>query len=180
MKRRSVLQSIVGVPAAAAAMPAQTPVPSVGDQFPRLATVGVETVADSPRRFFTTEQFAALRRLADAIAPAAGGRPSANEAGVPEFLDFLIRESPAPVQKLYRDGLDRLHSESGRPIDETLAPLRTPWTYAGPSDPFARFLEQAKSDILQAAANSREWAESASRGRRGAGGMSNYYWRVLD
>ncbi len=177
MKRRSILKSALGVPAAAAMMPAQT-TPS-GEQVPKLALTSVESVAESVVRFFTPAQFAALKRLGDAIIPAGTARPSASAAGAAEFLDFLIRESPPATQRLYRDGLDRL-AAAGSNFDALLEPLNAKWTYNGPSDPFAQFLAQVKSDLLQATINSREFAEMAGRGRRGAGGMTNYYWRAVE
>ncbi|MBM3736036.1 MAG: gluconate 2-dehydrogenase subunit 3 family protein [Acidobacteria bacterium] len=185
MKRRTIIRSIAGLPAAAAALPAQTTsAPSPTEQFPKLALEGPDTVGDGAVRFFTKDQFAALRKLCDLILPATGGRPSANDTGAAEFLDFLVRESPAPVQTLYREGLDRLGAgfaaAGPAQAEAAIAPLKAAWTYAGPSDPFARFLQQAKSDILQAAMSSREYAEAASRGRRGAGGLTNYFWRAVD
>jgi hypothetical protein len=177
MKRRSILKSALAVPAAAA-LPAQAQAQQA-DQSPAVATTGPESVADGVPRFFTPPQLAALRRLGDAIAPAGAGRVSASQAGVAEFLDFLVRESPAPLQKLYRDGLDKL-AAAGDNIQPLLAPLKSKWTYKGPADPFARFLEQAKSDILQATSNSREQAEAGGRGRRGSGGMTNYFWRAVE
>ena len=83
--------------------------------------------------------------------PATGGRPGASQARAGEFLDFLISQLPAERQKLYRQGLDRLQSESQRrhgkwfealserEAEPLLAPLKEPWTYAAPADPFAVF-----------------------------------------
>lgn len=191
MKRRSILKSIAAAPAAAAAVPAQA-APPASDQFPKVSLTGAESVADSVRRFFTPEQFAALIRLGDLLVPAFNGRPSASQADAPGFLDFLIRESPAETQRLYRAGLDQLNAAAqkdfGAPFaritapqaEKLLDPLRAGWTYEGPSATFGKFLQQAKSDFLQATMNSREWAESASRGRRGSGGVTNYFWRAAE
>jgi len=128
-------------------------------------------------RFFSKAQFDALVKLADAILPAAGNRPSASQAGAPEFLDFLVSQSPANVQELYREGLE--HLASAGVGSSTLAPLEQPWSYAGPGDRFAQFLDRAKADIFQATVNSREWAESLGRGRRGSA-PTGYFWRSLD
>jgi len=179
-----MLQTIAGLPAipgaqlavpAAAAQPG--PAPAATEQMPKLAIEPAEACGRGVPGFFSAAQLAALERLADAVAPAFKGRPSARECGVPGFLDFLVRESPAEIQKLYRDGLDRLAREGVNA--ETLSPLKQAWTYDGPQDPFARFLAQAKQDILQAMFNSREYSAAMSRGRRGAAGL-NYYWRALD
>ncbi len=191
MRRRSILKTFAAVPAAAAAMPAQS-APASPEQFPKIALSGADGVADSVRRFFTPDQFAALARLGDLLVPAFNGRPSASQCETAAFLDFLVRESPAEVQKLYRAGLDHLNDNArknhGAPFARItpeqaasmLDPLKASWTYSGPSDAFAKFLLQAKSDVLQATMSSREWAETASRGRRGSGGMTNYFWRAVE
>ncbi len=129
--------------------------------------------------FFTTAQLAALRRLSDIILPAIGGAPGARDAGAPEFLDFLVGQSPTPVKNLYRSGLDTLNTSKFKhpfadltpeQTEELLAPLREPWTYEEPADPMARFLRHAKADILTATVNSREWAVYSGRSGNGS------YW----
>jgi hypothetical protein len=137
----------------------------------------VESGAAGLTGFFSKPQLEALSKLSDAIVPAIGDRPSASQAGVPEFLDFLVSQSPEDVQELYRGGLDRL--AAGGVNERSLAPLKEAWSYAGPSDPYAQFLQRAKADIFQATVNSREWAESLGRGRRGST-PSGYYWRTLE
>ena len=60
-----------------------------------------------------------------------------------------------------------------------LAPLKEPWTYAAPADPFVRFLRAAKEDLIAATLNSREFAEAqTARGGR-ASGMGTY-WLPVD
>ncbi len=162
------------MPAAAAA--AQS-APSPSDEFPKLTVASVESAASGVLRFFSQPQFEALTKLADRIVPASASRPAASQAGVPEFLDFLVSQSPAPAQELYREGLDRLARDGVN--DATLAPLQDAWTYQGPHDRYAQFLQRAKGDIVQAAVSSREWAESLGRGRRGST-PTGYYWRSLD
>ena len=173
MRRRRLLQSIVAMPAAAVA--AQSAAGQ--EEIPKITVASTEAVASGVLRFFTKAQFEALTKLADIIVPASSSRPSASQAGVPEFLDFLAGQSQEPVQSLYRQGLDRLSRQGV--TDAALAPLKAAWTYAGPPDPFAQFLQRAKADILQATINSREWAESLGRGRRGSA-PTGYYWRSLD
>ena len=82
--------------------------------------------------------------------------PGALEAEAPEFLDFLIGQSPAERQQIYRTGLDILNAQAMKQfkknfaeVDETqantlLAPLRAAWTYNPPTEPLARFLREAK------------------------------------
>jgi hypothetical protein len=169
--------AVPALPAGAAAQTAAPPASSATERTVALEFKAPDAVGSGGRRFLTEAQFAALEKLCDAIVPAGGNRPSAREAAAPEFLDFLVRESPADIKELYREGLDRLAREG---ISEaTLAPLRQAWTYAGPADPFARFLQMAKENIFRATINSREFSEATSRGRRGAAGL-NYYWRSLE
>jgi hypothetical protein len=195
MKRRAVLQSLLTVPAAAAlpvearAQTARASAPA-DRETPATTTTGADAAADSIVRTFNPAQFAALRRLGEILMPAAQGTPGALEAGAAEFLDFLIGASPADRVSLYRDGLDRLNAEGQRryqkPFAEItpqqaepiLAPLRAPWSYRGPADPFARFLLEAKNDVMTATANSREYIAVVAQRRRGAGGVGQYWYPI--
>lgn len=188
MKRRTALKSLLGAPAAAAVpAAAQTSAPA-SEQMPKLALVTPDAVANGTTRFCSPEQRGALTRLGEILVPPFQGRPGATEAEAPEFLDFLLSQSPAERQALYRNGLDQLNREArrtfGKPFSEIsaeqaqglLTPLTERWTYASPKDPFARFLRQAKDDILQATMNSRQWAQSSRR--RGAAGMGTYWYTI--
>jgi hypothetical protein len=135
--------------------------------------------ADPVPHFYTPQQFAALRKLCDVLMPAALA------AGVPEFLDFLIGASPSEKQQIYRAGLNALNAKKpfadldATEVEKLLAPLRAPWTYEEPSDPLARFLRLAKTEVRTATINSREFNTAASAGgRRGAG--TGLYWYPLD
>ena len=64
--------------------------------------------------FFTAQQFAALRKLSDLLHPPANSVPGALEAKAPEFLDFLLGQSSADRQQLYRIGLDGLNAQCGQ------------------------------------------------------------------
>lgn len=121
---------------------------------------------------------------------AANATPGALEAKAPEFLDFLLSESPVDRQQLYRSGLDGLNAQArkrfSKPFADVdagqaemlLAPLRDPWTYDAPSDPVAAMLRAAKDDVRRATLNSREWNLAAAAGRaRGGGGL---YWLPID
>ena len=101
--------------------------------------------------------------------PRVGETPGALDTRVPEFLDFLISRSGADQQKLYRDGLNHA-------LD--LAPLSEPWTYEEPRDPYAKFLQQAKHDILTAAVNSREWIAAVAKRNPAVTGTGTYWLPV--
>jgi hypothetical protein len=184
MKRRTFLIA----PVAAA-----VPLPVAAQQTtetPNLSTTGADGAAESVVKTFSKAQFSALRKLEEILMPAAQDTPGALEAGAAEFLDFLIGVSPADRVALYKDGLDRLNAESlnryKKPFSELtaeqaepiLAPLHAPWSYRGPSDAFAKFLLAAKSDLLTATANSREYITVVSQKRRSAGGVGQYWYAV--
>jgi Gluconate 2-dehydrogenase subunit 3 len=186
MKRRHAIQSL-----AAVAIPLPVFAQRAVEETPKLETTVADAGAAPVARFFSTAEFAVLRRLSELLMPAAKGNPGALEAGVPEFLDFLIAQSPPERQNLYREGLDRLEADSRRryfkpfaelsadQADAVLAPLHAAWTYAGPTDVLGRFLAEAKSDVMTATTNSREWiAAQAGRSRRAAG--VDYYWLPTD
>lgn len=187
MKRRSALGSLIGVGVAAQTPPSSN-APRIEDNV-KLDTSTHEAVADAKPKFFSDQQFKTLTRLCAVILPSVNGRPSANDAGVPEFLDFLLAESPTGRQVLYSQGLDQLDinarqqhnkafaSTSASEAAEHLKALTAKWTWSAPKDSLARFLREAKNDILRASMNSRAWAEAAG-GRRAAG--VNTYWEVID
>ena len=76
-------------------------------------------------KFFSAAQFAALRSSAkrSIFAPPMKEAPGAIEAGAPEFLDFLLSESPADRQQLYKNGLDLLNSQSKKRYNKAFADL---------------------------------------------------------
>lgn len=189
MKRRRFIQTIAAAPALAvpvANATAQQPARQAQD-FPRLEMSVSDAAAAYTPRFFSALQFAALRKLSTILMPALNGNPGAIEAGAPEFLDFLISQSPAERQQIYRSGLDILNTQATKQFKKSfadleeaqaatlLAPLRQPWTYDPPTEPLARFLRDAKQDVRTATMNSREW--NTAGGRRSGIGQ---YWFPID
>ncbi|MDQ6663628.1 MAG: gluconate 2-dehydrogenase subunit 3 family protein [Acidobacteriota bacterium] len=216
MKRRHFVKALSTLPAAAALVaqrPNATPPPGVPAnpapgvpqnsthpvepparavaELPKIDISVSDAAADAMPRFFTAEQFAALHKLCGILMPAVNKAPGALDAGAPEFLDFLIGDSPAERQHLYRAGLDALNAQARahfqKPFAEVddaqaaavLKPLRQAWTYEPPSDPLARFLLAAKADVRTATVNSRDYGKvAAATSRRGfSGGL---YWYPLD
>ncbi len=207
MKRRNVLKSLAGLPALAA-LPAAAQAPAADasvhrtsargpGETPKLDTTAADAVSTPAAQFFTPAQFATLRRLAVFIVPAANGKPGADEAAVPEFIDFLISRCDNERQTLYRNGLDALDARSRERLHKAFAeldateatPLLAPlqdrtWAFAGPYDrrrvaldDYGQFLFYVKDDLLRATYNSREWA-AANRTRRGAGGIGTYWYAL--
>ncbi len=158
----------------------------------RIETAVVDEVADMSPKFFNATQFATLRKLSVTIMPPMNGAPGALEAGAPEFLDFLISESPRDRQQLYTKGLDLLNAESKKKFSKNfadtdapetatlLAPLKQPWTYEPLTDPLAAFLREAKKDVRTATLNSKEYSLAAGRSGGRRGGNVGLYWYPID
>jgi hypothetical protein len=195
MKRRRFFKTVIAapaVPALVAQQPVFDPRPPV-TEAPKLETALADDAAEMTPRFFTAQQFAVLRRLSEILMPAMNGAPGALDARAPEFLDFLIGQSPQDRQQVYRAGLDALNTQAKRRFDKLfadldatqaaslLSPLREPWTYEPPTDPLARFLRAAKQDVRTATMNSREYTANAAAagGRRGMGGVG-LYWSPVE
>src|SRR5215207_9785355 len=87
----------------------------------KLNTAVADEVADMQPKFFNAAQFAAMRRLSEIIMPAIGAAPSALDAKAPEFLDFLLSESGAERQQLYRVGLDQLNGQAKKRFNKSFA-----------------------------------------------------------
>ena len=199
MKRRNFIQTLAVTPAAALprtadvlAQQSATPPARPTEEASKLEITALDGAAETVPRYFTAQQFAALRKLSEIIMPPLNGMPGALEAGSPEFLDFYVSKSPAERQQLFKSGLDTLNIQAlgqfkkafaeldATQADTLLTPLREAWTYVPPIDPFARFLREAKQDIRNATLNSREYtAASSAGGRRGGSGLGQY-WYPLD
>jgi hypothetical protein len=193
MKRRRFIQALAATPAAPAllAQQAQQIQQSPPPAEASLRYTVPDAAAEPVLHFFTAQQFAALRKLSDLLNPPMSGAPGALEAKAPEFLDFLLSQSSADRQQLYRIGLDGLNAQSRKRFtksfadvnasqgDMLLAPLREPWTYDVPADPVAAMLRAAKDDIRRATTNSREWNMAAAEGRARSGG-AGLYWLPID
>ena len=196
MKRRNFIQTLAAAPAIAVPVSLEslgqqsTGAPRPQEEAPKLEFASLDAAAETVPRFFNAQQFAALKKLSDILLPPLSGMPGAVEAGTPEFLDFLISKSPADRQQLYTAGLNSLNAQAtkrfGKPFadvsetqaTELLAPLRQPWTYESPADPFARFLREAKQDVRTATMNSREYATAGSAGSRRGGGIGQYWYPI--
>ena len=145
MNRRNLICALLGLPAA---------LPLASEELPKIPLSAADAVADGLSRFLNKAELATFRDLAQAIVPAYNGRPGAVEAEAPEFLDFLLSESPTDVQQLYRAGIAQYAKT------KDLAPLEKPWTYEEPKDPYARFLRAAKNAFYQATVNSKQWSSN--------------------
>lgn len=196
MKRRKFIQTLAAAPAiavpASLEINAQSPAGAQRPQeeAPKLETASLDAAGETTPRFFSAPQFAALKKLSEILMPPLNNMPGATDAGAPEFLDFLIGKSPADRQQLYKGGLDALNAQATKRFGkafaevteaqavELLAPLKQPWTYEPPADPFARFLREAKVDVRTATMNSREYTAAGSTGGRRGGGLGQYWYPI--
>ena len=80
---------------------------------------------DAQPQFFTAAEYATVIMLADYVLPADERGPSASEAGVPSFIDWVMVDEllgdPADRQRAMRDGLAWLdrETEGGSFVDAT-------------------------------------------------------------
>ena len=77
MKRRQALQSLAGLPILPQLATAQ---PAVENEYPNLPSEAPDSSANAVHRYFTSEQFNALKSLGDLLMPAHAGRPGAADA----------------------------------------------------------------------------------------------------
>jgi len=71
----------------------------------------VKPAAYTPQ-FFTPDEYATVERLTEMIVPS-DGSPGAREAGVSEFVDFMVFSDPS-VQYRFRYGLTWLDAHAGK------------------------------------------------------------------
>src|SRR5262245_44202834 len=74
-----------------------------------------ETKPEKSRpNFFTAEELATVTIMSDLIIPADERSPGAKEAGVPEFIDLMVSESPEEIKAAWREGLKAIDEKSQR------------------------------------------------------------------
>jgi len=204
--RRRLVKSLVSVPAGAAASglfgqqnadknasrqngaPVGPPLVTPGvTELPATPVTGADAACDMQPRTLDPEQYEALTRLSELIAPSRGDIPGAREGDVSPFLDFLIGVSPETTLDLYRKGLDELNAEArrryGKPFRDLgpqearpiLASLDQPWEFQDPQALLPRFLRVARGDVVRATLNSRSYLDAISQTRRSRQG-SGFYW----
>src|ERR1700677_1678406 len=202
-KTMAAQQTAPAAPAASAAqntLPPATPVApgpvpwmrGLMDVKPlEMGTLVADAVAQTEAHFFNEQQTKTMRRLCAMLMPPMKGRPGALDAGAPEFLDFLISVSPRDRKQMWLDGLDWLDAEAKRKsgvafagtteaqADAVIRPWLRAWlTDHPPTEPNARFINLAHSDIRTATMNSEAWSEAVRAEGRGAAGVDLYWYPV--
>jgi hypothetical protein len=125
MTRRSALQLIAGAPAAAALVWTPAEARAAQEQVTRSAAAAQGTPFKP--KFFTAHEYATVTMLVDVIIPRDARSASASDAGVPQFMDFMMIDQPRR-QVAMRGGLaliDHLSIErSGKRFREAPAAER--------------------------------------------------------
>jgi len=95
INRRSMLGLLGAVPVAAGFTWTDAEAASAAEavQAARRAPAGAKPAVFKPK-FFTAHQYATVRVLVDLIIPKDGRSGSATDAGVPEFMDFMMVDDP--------------------------------------------------------------------------------------
>ena len=115
VQRREVLR-ILGTAAAAASFPGFS---KWGFACGHIGKAGlqIKPAVYSPQ-FFTPPEYALVERLAEIIIPS-DATPGAKEAGVAEFIDFMVANDPE-VQYPFRTGLAWLNAHSERSVRQAI------------------------------------------------------------
>jgi gluconate 2-dehydrogenase gamma chain len=128
MNRREALGVLATLPLAAAFEPA--PGTAVHELLTAREAVAAEAAAGAAHelKFFTPHEWRTVRVLVDLVIPRDERSGSATDAGVPEFMDFMLDAYPG-MRLPMRGGLAWLDAESrarfGKPFVEVAAVERT-------------------------------------------------------
>lgn len=115
LDRRDTLKLLSLAPLLAMGLPAQA-AESAAEHAAR--ALGDAADATYAPKFFSAAEWRTVRVLADLVIPRDERSGGATDAGVPEFMDFIMGEYPTS-QKWMRDGLAWLDAESVRRTNRT-------------------------------------------------------------
>ena len=118
MDRRTVLRLLAATPVAGLAWTPQDVAAASAKVGRALQDVASGTAFEPA--FFTEHEFRTVRLLVDMIIPADDRSGSATDAGVPEFMDFIMTDQPA-AQTPMRGGLAWLDVEALERFDARFA-----------------------------------------------------------
>ena len=110
MSRREALRIVTSAPAAAALVWTRAEAEEAREHAEQARTAAVQTARPFKPAFFSDHEYATVGVLVDLIIPRDERSGSATDAGVPEFMDFMMIDQPAR-QVAMRGGLamiDRL------------------------------------------------------------------------
>jgi hypothetical protein len=113
MRRRDALKILLAAPAASF-----TWSDAEAAQAAAAAQTATATLKPFVPKFFTAAEYQLVRTLADIIIPKDERSGSASDAGVPEFMDFMMIDQPTR-QVAMRGGLAWLNRECQQRFDKT-------------------------------------------------------------
>ncbi len=114
MNRRESLKLVAAAPFVAGFTWTQTDVAQAQEQTQR-----AKAEAFAPE-FFSEQEYETVHILVDLIIPADESSGSATDAGVPEFMDFMLIDQPA-LQRPMRGGLAWLDHHSRKRFDKVFS-----------------------------------------------------------
>jgi len=116
LSRREAMQALAGIPLLAAGLRPE--------QVLRATDAAREALhaASFTPAFFTAHEYATVRVLAELVIPRDGRSGGALDAGVPEFMDFILNENPG-MQTAFRGGMAWLDTESRERFGQEFADL---------------------------------------------------------
>jgi len=76
------------------------------------ALPGQAETKPQPLKFFTEEENRTVIEMTERIIPADDSSPGAKAAGVSEYIDLIVSESPESTRKVWRDGLSAVNKKS--------------------------------------------------------------------
>ncbi|HXW06782.1 MAG TPA: gluconate 2-dehydrogenase subunit 3 family protein [Vicinamibacterales bacterium] len=120
LNRRDALKVLGTVPVAAGVALTEAEAQHAHQQAQTARQTARRTGAAFKPKFFTQHEYATVRILADMIIPADERSGSASDAGVPEFMDFIMIDMPAR-QVPMRGGLAWLDHDALQRFDRTFA-----------------------------------------------------------
>ncbi len=154
---------------------------------PNIPVTVPDLLAVTETRYFTPVRYATLVRFCEVLMPQGESYPGATQAGVPEFLDFLIGASPAERQAMYNNGLDRLNADAmkechvafakadAKGADMVIRPYLKAWINDHPPrEAHEKFIALAHREIRTATMNSPLWAEAAQAAGERTPGVGMY------
>ena len=116
-KRREMLQILGTAPAVAALTWNDAEAAAAAEQSQAARQKAAASKQAFKPKFFTTHEYATVGVLADIIIPKDARSGSATDAGVPEFIDYIVSEQPER-QTAMRGGLTWLDTESRKRFDK--------------------------------------------------------------
>ena len=117
MKRREILKLVASAPLAAGFVWTEAEAQEAHHQAQTARQAAKKTGTAFKPKFFTAHEYATVVILVDVIIPKDERSGSATDAGVPEFMDFIVGDEP-PRQTAMRGGLAWLDRECERRFDK--------------------------------------------------------------